>query len=212
MLTGSLSDISHKKRLMVALFALTAIVGVIFIYAKMRVQALSSLTFDQVDDANLLCIKELLSGQEIDENLDKFYSVEIRTILFDHIKTEYTAVTAALKSLGIILVFINMCEKLIKTMEKGEMYASMGPLFKEVSIEENRLHVECSEVAHIYLYNGGKRPGRLNAAPGESLTCADFEIDGNARYIRVSIRDAEGRWADTRGFFRDEMTAAEKAI
>ena len=121
MMTGSLSDISHKKRLMVALFALTAIVGVIFIYAKMRVQALSSLTFDQVDDANLLCIKELLSGQEIDENLDKFYSVEIRTILFDHIKTEYTAVTAALKSLGIILVFINMCEKLIKTMEKGEM-------------------------------------------------------------------------------------------
>ena len=121
MMTGSLSDISHKKRLMVALFALTAIVGVIFIYAKMRVHALSSLTFDQVDDTNLQCIEELLSGQEIDENLDKFYSVEIRTILFDHIKTEYSAVTVALKSLGIILVFINMCEKLIKTMEKGEM-------------------------------------------------------------------------------------------
>ena len=103
-------------------------------------------------------------------------------------------------------------DSVFSAMEKGEMYASMGPLFKEVSIEGNRLHVECSEVAHIYLYNGGKRPGRLNAAPGESLTCADFEIDGNARYIRVSIRDAEGRWADTRGFFRDEMTAAEKAI
>lgn len=121
MFTGSLSEISHKKRLMVAMFAFMAIMGVILIYAKMRVHAVSSITFDQVDDINLQCIKELLSGQEIDENLDKFYSVEIRSILFDHIKTEYSAVTAALKSLGIILVFINMCEKLIKTMERGEM-------------------------------------------------------------------------------------------
>ena len=93
----------------------------------------------------------------------------------------------------------------INAMESGEMYASMGPLFKEVSIEGNKLHVECSEVSHIFLYNGGKRPGRLHAASGESLTSADFEIDKDARYIRVSIRDAQGRWADTRGFFREEI-------
>lgn len=96
-------------------------------------------------------------------------------------------------------------DSVIAAMESGEMYASMGPLFKEVSIDGNRLHVECSEVSHIYLYNGGKRPGRLHAAPGESLTCGDFEIDKDARYIRVSIQDAQGRWADTRGFFRDEI-------
>lgn len=81
----------------------------------------------------------------------------------------------------------------------------MGPLFKEVSIAGEKLHVECSEVAHIYLYNGGKRPGRIHAAPGEVLTGGDFEIDKDARYIRVSIQDAQGRWADTRGFFRDEI-------
>ena len=93
----------------------------------------------------------------------------------------------------------------IDAMEKGEMYASMGPMFKEVSVDGNKLHVECSEVSHIFLYNGGKRPCRLHAAPGESLTCADFEIDKDARYVRVSIRDAQGRWADTRGFFPDEL-------
>ena len=96
----------------------------------------------------------------------------------------------------------------IAAMESGEMYASMGPLFKEVSIDGDKLHVECSEVSHIYLYNGGKRPGRLHAAPGESLTSGDFEIDKDARYIRVSIRDAQGCWADTRGFFRDEICFA----
>ena len=121
MLTGTAGNISHRKRLIVALSALTAVLGVIFIYAGMRVRALGAITFDQVDDTNLQCIKELLSGKEIDENLDKFYSVEVRSVLFEHIKTEYSAVTTALKSLGIILVFVNMCEKLIKTMERGEM-------------------------------------------------------------------------------------------
>ena len=56
-----------------------------------------------------------------------------------------------------------------------------------------------------YEYTGGKRPGRLHAAPGESLTCGDYEIDKDVRYIRVSIQDAQGRWADTHGFFRDEI-------
>jgi len=93
----------------------------------------------------------------------------------------------------------------ISAMENGQMYASMGPVFKEVSIEGDRLHVECSDVAHIFLYNGGKKPGRAHAAPGESLTSADFVIDKRARYVRVSIKDAQGRWADTRGFFRDEI-------
>ncbi len=96
-------------------------------------------------------------------------------------------------------------DSVIEAMETGEMYASMGPLFKEISIDGDKLHVECSEVSHIYLYNGGKRPGRMHAAPGESLTSGDFVIDPKACYVRVSIRDAQGCWADTRGFFRDEI-------
>ena len=93
----------------------------------------------------------------------------------------------------------------IAAMEAGNMYASMGPVFKEVSLDGDQLHVECSEVTHIHVYNGGKRPGRVHARAGESLTCADFTIDKNARYVRVGICDAQGRWADTRGYFRDEI-------
>ena len=96
-------------------------------------------------------------------------------------------------------------DSVIAAMEKGEMYASMGPTFKEVSIDGGKVHVECSEVSHIYLYDGSKSPGRLHAAPGMSMTSGDFEIDKDARYIRVSIQDAQGRRADTRGFFREEI-------
>ena len=117
----TLSDISHRKRLMVALFAVTAMIAVTFIYLRMRAHALGSITLDQVDDGCLQHIKEILSGKEIDDNLDKFYSVEVRTLLLDHVKKEYTAVTTALKSMGIIIVFIKVCERLIKSMERGEM-------------------------------------------------------------------------------------------
>lgn len=117
----TLSDISHRKRLMVALFAVTAIIAVTVIYYKMRVHALSELTFDQVDDDSLIKIKSILSGKDIDDNLDKFYSVEVRTLLFEHVKKEYTAVTTALKSIGVIIVFVKAFERLIRTMERGEM-------------------------------------------------------------------------------------------
>lgn len=91
-------------------------------------------------------------------------------------------------------------------MEKGQMYASMGPQFKEISIDGNKLHIECSEVSHIFAYVGSKKPCFLHARPGEVLTLADFEIHENARYVRISVQDAQGRWADTRGFFPDELS------
>ncbi len=96
-------------------------------------------------------------------------------------------------------------EAMIHAMETGEMYSSMGPRFHEVSMEGNRIHIECSEVGSIYVFTGSKRPCRIHAAQGEVLTSADFEIDDRARYVRVSVVDAYGNAADTRGFFRDEL-------
>ena len=96
-------------------------------------------------------------------------------------------------------------EGIIKAMESGEMYSSMGPTFKEVSMEGNRIHIVCSDVSRIMVFTGSKYPKRLIAQPGCTVNTADFEIDDRANYIRVSIVDDKGRYADTRGFFRDEL-------
>ena len=93
----------------------------------------------------------------------------------------------------------------IRAMETGEMYSSMGPVFKEVSIEGNRVHVECSEVERIIVFTGSKMPKSVIAPAGETVTCADLEVDDRAEYVRVSVVDRYGRFADTRGFFRDEL-------
>lgn len=96
-------------------------------------------------------------------------------------------------------------DSVIKAMETGEMYSSMGPLFNEISIEGNKIHIECSEVSSIRVFTGAKKTHRVIAPIGETITSADFEIDDRAKFVRVSIVDKFGNTADTRGFFRDEL-------
>lgn len=93
----------------------------------------------------------------------------------------------------------------IEAMEKGEMYSSMGPTFKEVSMEGNKIHIECSDVVQIIVATGSKNPKRTYSPIGETIDSADFEIDDRAKFVRVSIIDEHGKIADTRGFMRDEL-------
>lgn len=96
-------------------------------------------------------------------------------------------------------------DSVYKAMETGEMYSSMGPVFKEISMEGNKIHIECSDVTAIRVFTGSKSP-KVKCSPlGETITSADFEIDDRAKFIRVSVTDECGNHADTRGFFRSEF-------
>ena len=94
---------------------------------------------------------------------------------------------------------------ILSAMENGEIYSSMGPVFKEVSVEGNKIHIECSDVERIMVLTGSKTPCSEIAEPGKTINSADFEIDKSAEYVRVSVVDQYGRFADTRGFFMDEL-------
>ena len=94
---------------------------------------------------------------------------------------------------------------IVDAVEKGAMYSSMGPTFTEVSIEGNKVHIECSPVKHIAAFTGSKTPKRKHAPIDGFITSADFELDDRAKFLRVSITDECGKHADTRGFFRDEL-------
>lgn len=96
-------------------------------------------------------------------------------------------------------------DSVIDAMERGEMYSSMGPVFKEVSIEKNKIHIECSDVVRIMVFTGNKSPLCELAENGEHISSADFEIDSRAEFVRVSVMDENGCFADTRGFLRSEL-------
>ena len=55
------------------------------------------------------------------------------------------------------------------------------------------------------VFTGSKKPNSKFAEESETITSADFEIDDRAKFVRVSIVDKYGKFADTRGFFREEL-------
>ncbi len=94
----------------------------------------------------------------------------------------------------------------IDAMETGQMYASRGPSIYEASFAGGRLHVECSDAACIRAFYGSHKNTRVRfASRGSAVTSADFDMPDDLRYIRIAVEDWNGKTADTRGFFRDEL-------
>ena len=96
-------------------------------------------------------------------------------------------------------------DSVFHALETGEMYASMGPVIKEVSFDGGMIHVECSEAETIAVHVGSKAPAIIHAPQGGALTSADLRLPNGARYAQISVTDFRGRHADTRGYFRDEL-------
>ncbi len=93
----------------------------------------------------------------------------------------------------------------IQALDSGNFYSSMGPVIRELTIDGNRVHIETDPVRQITMFIGGKRTFPCAGTPDAPVTSADFEIPANAKYVRFSAVDFEGRYADTRAFFPDEL-------
>lgn len=89
---------------------------------------------------------------------------------------------------------------------QGNFYSSMGPEFKRVTLEENKLKIRCSPVSRIYVKTKGRYCYKAAAMPGEFLTEAEFIITGKEGYIRVDIMDEKGLHANTNAWFLDDIT------
>ncbi len=96
-------------------------------------------------------------------------------------------------------------DHVIEAMEQGNMYASTGPLFHEISVADNIVSIKCSDVAVITCHIGSKHPDSVQAFDGETVNEACFTIPSNARYVRISILDRNGKRADTRGYSLAEL-------
>ena len=94
---------------------------------------------------------------------------------------------------------------IIDAMESGEMYASMGPTITSLSIDGDKVHIECSEAYRIFAHFGNKQPASVFAEDGECITEATLSIPDGARYLRIEIVDKNGKRANTRAYSREEI-------
>lgn len=92
----------------------------------------------------------------------------------------------------------------IKALETGNFYSSMGPVISSLEIENGKAKIKTSPATQISMHYGAKAPRRVTAHT-DSLCEAEFEIPKEAAFVRFSVMDSARRFADTRGFFRDEF-------
>lgn len=96
-------------------------------------------------------------------------------------------------------------DSIIAALENGDFYASTGPEIYEISCENGSVHVACSDAVRITLSTATRRGGIVLSEPGKCVNEADFELNPEDQYIRITVKDAKGHFAASRAYFLDEM-------
>jgi hypothetical protein len=87
----------------------------------------------------------------------------------------------------------------------GNFYASQGPEIYNLWVEDDILHIDCSDVRSIRFNTGVKRSKNVRAEEGKAVNSAEFEIKPDDIYVRVTITDKNGKFAYTNAYFVDEL-------
>jgi len=93
----------------------------------------------------------------------------------------------------------------MESLKNGDFYSSTGPVINEVSIEGDKVHIECSDAKYIFMSTCGRRCDSVIAAENQYVTCGDFTIIPDDVYFRIDVVDECGRRANTRAYFIDEL-------
>ena len=97
-------------------------------------------------------------------------------------------------------------DALIGAIEKGHCYASQGPEIYELYVEDNNVHVKCSDAVGIFYTSAGRRKcAELDMTYENPKNEAVFPIDPTDIFFRITVRDARGKRANTGVFWLDEI-------
>jgi len=84
-------------------------------------------------------------------------------------------------------------DDLMAALRAGDFYASQGPQL-DVRLQNGVLTVDCSPVEEI-VYHTGWVWSPHRSQMGEGLTHGEYTVSGADRFVRVEVRDAQGRYA-----------------
>jgi len=97
-------------------------------------------------------------------------------------------------------------DAILGAIEAGHCYASQGPEIYELYVEDNNVHVKCSDAVGIFYTSVGRRKcAELDMTYENPVNEAVFPIDPTDIYFRITVRDARGRRANTGVFWLDEI-------
>ena len=92
-------------------------------------------------------------------------------------------------------------EAVIKAMKEGNFYFSMAPEIHEAKIEDGVLKVKTSPVEKIFVVTDSRDCYKKLAPKGETITEAEFPLNGKDAWVRIQIRDGKGKFAGTNAVY-----------
>ena len=92
-------------------------------------------------------------------------------------------------------------------LKAGRFYASLGSNFEtapeilSLEYEDGKVRISTSPARSIQLIQNLRCCHKINSKPGEYLTCAEFEVDGRAKWFRLVVTDDRGYKSYTNAYF-----------
>ena len=83
-------------------------------------------------------------------------------------------------------------------LKNGDFYSSQCPDIREISLDGDKLKVECSGVSLIIVRTDDRT---CYIEKGDNLTSAEFTLNGKEKYIRVTCRDGKGLDANSNAYW-----------
>ena len=96
-------------------------------------------------------------------------------------------------------------QSVINSLVNGYFYSSNGPLIKELYLDGDTLYITTAPVSTITLTNAIRRGTIIRAKDGEQVTEAQFKVSKEDKFIRITIKDKNGKFACTNAYFMDEL-------
>lgn len=92
----------------------------------------------------------------------------------------------------------------IQAFERGDYYASQGPLIHDLWVEDGKVGIACDAVKTVVMHTKNRFFRCASAPAGEDLAGAVFDVPHDD-YFWFEVIDGFGRRASTRGYFADEF-------
>lgn len=102
---------------------------------------------------------------------------------------------------------------IIEAMEKGDLYATCGPLIHSLTLDGNILRLTFTEAREVALQTNARFARRCAGENGALITEAEFDLstwfeknkgDTNG-FIRLTVTAADGTYAATRAYWLEEL-------
>ena len=96
-------------------------------------------------------------------------------------------------------------DNVMNALRQKNCYATTGPEFKGLYVEDNKLYIDCTPVASICIRFETRRSGRYTSFT-DDMEHAEFDISGDYSHFRVELKDSHGNKALSRAYSKAEIT------